>query len=364
MAVTSPYDSITPESIKAEMLSELNEKGVLIDTREGSYTNTLVSTAAYQIFKLYQQFPKLLSVVFPDENAGEYIDKHAAQIGMFRRTGKKAAVIMSFTGTEGTYIPAGTNLYAPETGLRYLTTEDVRIVKGTAQARAEAAEVGTEYNLPADSITSMYTNVAGVKSVNNPTAAIGGADVESDADFYSRYHNRRTLPITSGNKNHYVTWATETDGVSYASCVPLWNGNGTVKVVIAGPNRKAVDESTRSACAFHIEEERPIGAVVTVVSAQERRIPLTASVTLMDGYTSEQVRVQLETLVGELLSSQKFGEEIVIPFSRFLACLLRCPGVADYSAFTVDGQISSVVIRAEDAPVVGTISVTQTGGGT
>ncbi len=74
MAVTSPYDSITPESIKTEMLAELKAKGFYIDTREGSYTNTLVSTAAYQIFKLYQQFPKQLSMVFPDENAGEYID--------------------------------------------------------------------------------------------------------------------------------------------------------------------------------------------------------------------------------------------------------------------------------------------------
>lgn len=364
MAVTSPYDSITPESIKTEMLAELKAKGFYIDTREGSYTNTLVSTAAYQIFKLYQQFPKLLSMVFPDENAGEYIDKNAAQIGMLRTAGKKAAVTISFTGKEGTSIPEGTVLYAPETGLRYLTTEAVKIIGGTAQVKAEAAEIGTEYNLPPDSITSMYVNVTGVMSVNNSAAAQGGTDEESDADFYSRYHDRRTLPITSGNKNHYITWATEVDGVSYASCIPLWNGNGTVKVVIAGPNREAVDEATRSACAAHIEEKRPIGAMVTVVSAQEREIPLNAAVTLIDGYTTEQVKVQLETAVRELLGSQEFGKETVIPFSRFLACLLRCPGVADYSAFTVDDQTSAVVIRAEDAPAVGMVSVVETGGGT
>ena len=55
MAVTSPYDGLTPEAIKAEMLADLQVKGVDVDHREGSYANTLVSVAAYQLYKLYQQ---------------------------------------------------------------------------------------------------------------------------------------------------------------------------------------------------------------------------------------------------------------------------------------------------------------------
>ena len=234
MAATSPYDELTPETIKAGMLADLTVKGAEIDHREGSYANTLVSVAAYQLYKLYQMFPSLLSMAFPDEDAGEYIGKNAAQIGMTRAAGKKATVTITFTGTDGALIPAGTALYAPESGLQYLTTEDTTIAAGTAQTTAEAAEIGSDYNLPAGYITSMYVNVAGVMTVTNATAAAGGVNEESDADFYARYHDRRTLPITSGNKNHYITWATETTGVSYANCIPLWNGNGTVKVVIAG----------------------------------------------------------------------------------------------------------------------------------
>lgn len=51
MAVTSPYDGLTPEAIKAEMLADLQVKGVDVDHREGSYANTLVSVAAYQLYK-------------------------------------------------------------------------------------------------------------------------------------------------------------------------------------------------------------------------------------------------------------------------------------------------------------------------
>lgn len=358
MAATSPYDDITPESIKSKMLQDLTVKGAKVETREGSYANTLVSVAAYQLYKMYQQFPGLLSMVFPDENSGDYIDKNAAQVGMLRAAGKKATVAVTFTGTDGIYIPAGTSLYASETGLQYLTTEDAAITDGTATVQAEAAEIGTDYNLPAGYITSMYVNVAGVLSVRNNEAATGGVNEESDADFYARYRLRRTLPITSGNKNHYITWALEVSGVAYANCIPLWNGNGTVKVVIAGADRGPVDEIIRSACAAHIEEERPIGATVTVVSVAEREIPLAATVTLMDGYTKDQVADQLSSAVSQLLASQNFGEPVTVPFSRFLACLLQCPGVADYSAFTVDDGTTAVTFGAEDAAVVGTIAIT------
>lgn len=49
MTATSPYDELTPESIKASMLSDLTAKGVDVSIREGSYANTLVSVAAYDI---------------------------------------------------------------------------------------------------------------------------------------------------------------------------------------------------------------------------------------------------------------------------------------------------------------------------
>ena len=118
-----------------------------------------------------------------------------------------------------------------------------------------------------------------------------------------------------------------------------------------------MDETIRQNCYDHIEEERPIGATVTVVSVVTQEIPLTATVTLLDGYTTEDVKNQLTAAVGELLASQTFGEEVRVPFSRFLACLLQCPGVADYSALTVDGGMSAITINAEDAAVVGTVAI-------
>ncbi len=252
-----PYDAITPERIKEEMLSNLTVQGEEIETREGSYANTLVSVMAYQLFKLYQSFPGLLAACFPDEASGEYLDRHAAEVGMQRRPGQKATVVITVTGTDGTQVPIGTTFYAPEQGLCYHSTAEGSIQGGTAAIPAQAAEIGSAYNLPAGAICAMYINVAGIVAVSNEEAAQGGADPESDGDLYARYHLRRTLPITSGNKAHYVTWALEVPGVAHASCIPLWAGNGTVKVIIGGPGRTAVDESIRSACAVRMRPSRP-----------------------------------------------------------------------------------------------------------
>ena len=202
----------TPERIKAEILAALEKRGADISTREGSYTNTLISEVSYRLWKLYEQFPGLLYMVFPDETSGQYIDMHAEQIGMVRDSGRKATVTIRISGTDGVRLPAGTALYAPASGLRFITLEDAVIADGTAAAQAQAAEVGAQYNLPAGSIISMYVNLPGVHSVTNDAAAVGGTDAESDKDFYARYHAQRALPLAAGNKNHYITWALEAEG--------------------------------------------------------------------------------------------------------------------------------------------------------
>ena len=224
MTQPSVFEDRTPEVIKAEILAALTESGVEIDTREGSYTNVLLSQVAYALWQHSQLLAGLLPIVFPGPDSGEYLDKHAAQLGMVRQPGTKARAEVTFVGTDGTVIAAGTAVYAPDSGLRYLTLEAATIADETAVATVEAESIGADYNVPAGSITSMAVNVPGVDDLANLEAAAGGSDPESDVDLYTRIHDRQSLPITSGNPNHYIQWAKEVAGVSYASCIPLWAG--------------------------------------------------------------------------------------------------------------------------------------------
>lgn len=91
-------------------------------------------------------------------------------------------------------------------------------------------------------------------------------------------------PHTSGNEAHYKEWALSVNGVGAVRVTPLWRGPGTVLVLIAGFDRRPVDDAIVADCAKHIQTQRPVGADVTVASAVavevDARVVLTSSASL------------------------------------------------------------------------------------
>lgn len=361
MDLTSPYDSITPESLKAEILADIKAAG--IDVQEGSYADVIVSGVAYKLFTGYQQMRQLVYAAFPDATAGEFIDKAAAAVGLKRKEAAAATVEITFTGEDGTFIPAGTAVYASASGLRFRMTADTTVVGGNATAHAQAAEGGSKYNVTAGEIDTMYVNVAGVSSVTNPLPAVGGTDAESDEALWQRYHTKMTLQPTSDNPDQYVIWALEVPGIAFAQCIPVWNGAGTVKVIVAGEGREPVDPDVLQDCIDYLAAKRVIGTDVTVVSVVERSVDLSAEIKLAAGYELEAVTAQFTQLVNERFAQVPFGVAATVPYSKILSCLLQCDGVDDYTSLLVGGGTAAVEISAEQTCRVGTAAVMGGGGG-
>lgn len=360
MDLTSPYDNITPETLKAEMLTDISQHSD-VDVQEGAFANVLVSGVAYTMFAAYQQMRQLLYAAFPDATAGEFIDRAAQAVALERKDATLAETEVTFTGEDGTLVPAGTVVYASVSGLRFQTTADTTIANGSATAPAQAAAGGKEYNVAAGEIDTMYVNVAGITAVTNLQAAAGGTDAESDEAFWLRYHTKMTLRPTSNNPDQYVLWALEVPGAAFAKCIPVWNGAGTVKVIIAGEGREPVDPDVLQACVDHLESQRVISTEVTVVSVSARSVDLTAEIVLAEGHTTQSVAEQFTQLVNELLAGLPFGQPATIPYSKFLSCLLRCDGVDDYTSLLVDGGTDAVVIDSEQTCSAGTVTVTDGG---
>lgn len=354
----APYSGITPESIKKAILDELTGTA---ETREGSYANTILSPGAFQIWLAYQMFPQIQLMIFPDETAGIYIDQRAADFGLTRTRGTKAEVTLRLEAhneSSSVTVPAGT-VACTRDGLRFITQADAVFAGKTVDVAALAEEIGRAYNVEANTITVLARNLSGVAYVTNPAAAHGGTDDESDEAFMARFREFLQRPLSSGNKNHYIAWAKEVPGVANAQCVPIWNGPGTVKVIVAGPDKDPVDEDVIDEAAAHIEEERPIGPNVTVVTVSELDINVSATVTLTAGVTAASVKTALEASLAELLLDLPFGEASLVRWSRCLALLLDCEGVEDYSAFTVNGGTTNVSVTREQTPVVGTVTITE-----
>ncbi|QEY34609.1 baseplate J/gp47 family protein [Caproiciproducens galactitolivorans] len=345
------YEEITPESIKEEILSNITT----VDTREGSYTNNLISPVALQIWKVYQGMNALLPIAYVDETSGEYIDKRAGEHGITRKPGTKAHAKLTFTGSDGTAIPAGTVFLTPD-GLEYITSDDVTITEGSATATAAAAEVGEAYNVPAGSIVNQYNSISGLTSVTNVEAATGGTDPESDKSLVTRYYNYLQKPVTSGNTHHYEQWALEVNGVGAVKVTPLANGPGTVGVMIVGPEKQPVSAEVVSACAAHIEEQRPIGPLVIVESASALNIDVSVTVTTDTSTTAAQVQKDFSAKLDTYLKSIAFVKYQVL-INQIIYILMGVDGVTDFSSLTVNGGAENITIAANQVPVLGTVVV-------
>ena len=81
MTEKSPFESMTPESIKSEMLGRVINAGVDVDARQCSYANVLLSEAAYVMWKYGQTLNGFIDILFPSANSGCYLDLHAAHAG-------------------------------------------------------------------------------------------------------------------------------------------------------------------------------------------------------------------------------------------------------------------------------------------
>ena len=110
---------------------------------------------------------------------------------------------------------------------------------------------------------------------------------------FDAVHNVRT----SGNKNDYIYWAKETVGISNAEVYPLWNGNGTVKVVVSGENRMPVDEEILQTCKNNIIENAPIGATLTVLTTTLFNVSINLSISIDESYDSSEVKLAVENAI-------------------------------------------------------------------
>lgn len=340
------------EEILASIKARISE-GAGVDTSEGSYTDTLIRSTAMEIAEDYFEHKSLPAIVWPDENSGIYIDKDAARFGITRRSGIRASATVTFSGTDGVVVPAGTAVQT-QSGLVYHTVKDAVVTAGQAAVAVTAERTGAEYNVAAGEIAILQSS-AGVL-LTDSTAAAGGIDDESDKALYARVLARKQKPITSGNAYHYEYWAMEVDGVGAVKVLPTWQGPGTVKVVVLDGNLEPPSDALVAAVAAHIEAQRPIGADVTVAAASRVALQVSAEVRLDAATTAGAVQTQLEALLRAYCKDLAFKAQAVV-YHRVAYLLLSIPGVADYVGLTLNGGTENITLGGDAAPVVGEVAV-------
>ena len=344
------YENQTFEAIFERMLANIGDD---IDKREGSVAYDMLAPKAAELAMIYIELDNIANFGFADTTYGQWIDLKVKEVGMTRASAVKSTGQITFQSSiEGLVIPQGSIVYT-DSGIRFLTQYEVEIVGGSAIATIIAETGGISGNVPANSIINNEINEL---VCFNASSTTGGSDIESDEELLKRYYKKVQQPATSGNVYHYKQWATEVPGVGDAKVFPIWNGNGTVKVVVVDLEKEPVTTTKVTEVANYIETVRPVGATVTVESAVGVTINVDVRVTLNTGYSPTLVKPVIEQKITDYFKTIAFIDSEV-KYTKIASAILDVDGVIDYSTLTVNNGTVNIPIGTQQVPVLGVVNL-------
>ena len=336
------YEAREQEDILAELQSESETSATKI---EGTFEYDMLASNSIEFAKTEVELEQLYKACFADTSWGEYLTMIAEQYGVLRRAATKATGTITLTGKG--IVPTG-SLFTTAAGTKFQTLE-YRNVNGTADVPVEAVNAGEAGDVKENTITVIPMSIPGITAVTNAEATSGGYDEEDDEDLLKRYLEKVRLPATSGNKYEYYEWAKSVSGVGDARVQSLWNGPGTVKVIIVDANMQVAPASLIQSVADYIETVRPIGATVTVVSPTP--IPVTITAKISGTLDKEQFLKDVNAYI-----AGKGMDLRSLSYARCIDILLNQSTVADCSDVRLNGKeliecSADEMIRAEEVEV-------------
>lgn len=351
MAITPQFSEQTEEAILSRLLEAISDE---VDKRQGSIAYDLSDPAAQMFAEAYINLDLVLTYAFFNEDMpSDLLTIAAADFGVDRKPAIAASDFIVLNGPVGQLVPAETQIRT-DTGVYFLTTEDVTLTTGTANVLAEAAVGGTDGNVEVGEIDTVVGDLAGIVSVTNLVAFENGVDEESDVSLLERVYDKVRKPATSGNVYHYEQWAKEVPGVGAAKVYPVWNGPNSVKIVLLSDSKRRPSQSVIDATVTHIQTERPVGADITVLGAEEVPINISVNLTLAAGATVDSVKADIEKGTAAYLETLAFNDTLV-RYTRIAAVILDIPRVVDYTDLRVNGATGNIEVAGDQVAVLGTV---------
>lgn len=333
---------MTFETILDDMLSRVTSD---VDKREGSIIYDALAPCAYQLAQNYFNLNNFIDLVSGDTAVGNYLDRVVEDYGITRKPATRAFRKVITTGN----IPIGSRWALGET--TYVITDNLSENSYKSQCE-QIGEAGNLYTGTLQTIDNIPNITASLSDI-----IIAGEEEETDDNLRARFYAQIQSPSTSGNADNYKKWALEVPGVGDAKVYPLWNGNGTVKVIVVDSNM-AIDTGLEQPVYEYIEAVRPIGATVTVTSPTSKDITVSANVTLDGTRLLDDVVGSFTAAFTEYLKGTIF-EAYLVSYARIGSILLATEGVLDYAGLLVNNGIANITIDETEMPIAGAVNLTE-----
>lgn len=359
----------TEEAIRERLLSHVSDD---VDKSEGSYIWDALAPAAIELVFVHMALQKVLELGFAETTDLSHLILRAKEHGVYRKEATKATGTIHVKGTAGTVLPKDFKVATEadaDIGVEsvyFVTTKEAFIPNsGEIDIPIESVAPGKIGNVASGSIVILAQSRSGVESVTNNERTTGGTDAEEFDSLLKRYLEKVRNPGTSGNVSDYKQWAMSINGVGDAKVIPLWNGNGTVKIIIIDENKDPASEEIVSSVQEFLthnngtgDRQAPIGASVTVVSATAVKINIAATVISesKDSGALQEIKNNLTKLLTAYFKSIAFQTNTV-RYARIGTILLGIPGVIDYNNLIINSITGNISLKDDEIPVIGAVTI-------
>lgn len=372
--------------ILAAMLGQVDDS---LDKRQGSLIQTALGPGAWYLEGMIMDIAKIQQNAYVLTAQGEALDLGVANRGLTR----KPATAAVRRGTFNVAIPSGSEFKTINgsdsvvfvSGTMISGDFGVYVYEMTCQT---PGEIGNSYSGDLLPITA----IAGLTTATIGEIITVGAEEESDNALKTRYVESFTTAPYGGNMSEYRQAILAIPGVGGVQVygANAYNGGGTVLCSIISDEYGAASSALvatvqEAICPFEEGTSTPspngygiapIGAAVTITSATELPINISASVrfnaNVENGLATYEA--EIEDAINAYIQSvaQEWGKEsqthqvsypVTVYIARVIYAILSVPAVANVTNLTINGGTVDLELTEtaalQQVPVMGEVTLNE-----
>lgn len=324
-----------------------------IDKRQGSIIYDALAPCCIELAQMYIELSGIYDQVFIDTAVGKALDKLVEQNGVKR----KDATYALRKGEFNMVVPVGNRFSDGEN--TYIVIENIAGTNNSILRCEQAGAVGNGYY---GSLTPI-TYLQGLTKAELTDIIDMGNDIESDEDLRVRYMESVTAPQFGGNVSDYQNKVKSLTGVGGCKVIPIWNGGGTVKLIITNsqggvPTSSLVNDVQEAVDPNQDQQGlgiAPIGHIVTVEGAAAKKIAVSATFTLESGVDPTDIQNSVNNVVDNYFKSLSVNwdkeDNLIARISQLEIRLLGVAGVLDITNTKMNNSSSNLSLQSNEIPV-------------
>lgn len=350
-----------------------------IDKREGSIIYDAVAPAAMVSAQQSLSLATIIRETYIKTAQGEFLDYRAVEHGTNRYVATNTEVKAKFNDDDG-------NPVNVEVGDRFASIAESPIFytviksNGDGTAEMQAEEAGTSANSYLGQVLPVTPN-DNLAWAEITEITIPARDEENDEHLRARLLNSNSWVAYGGNVADYLDMTSKISDVGATQVYPVWNGAGTVKLVILNNDLMPASQTLIKKVKEEIDPEdnetqgyglAPIDHRVTVVAPETFKVDITMNVTIADSANIDTIRANIKASLEELFKSLRRdwstidsatgrGYKLTVYRSKILSRVMTLEGVANATMPQLNGKDEDLQLVFDNTtsqlPVLGEVTV-------